>query len=431
MCRNLTLNDVIAALKVFSYLGVPSTSKIMLILLSLVRHHVNELTLGHLVFLDFLLRKFEKTPLVEALRIALPVIFAVQLPVQIDHEDVKELSECMVFVARNHVPEQTVNSLITALTLHGEDLTAAQASTIVRGLSDMHYTPKQDKLITNCLDILTRKLDDLEFNTIDSTLTKVTEKVSGTSRVYFHESFLNKCAECAVQNDPESVQKAFYFLKKFNRISFVNYELLNYVIDHCVKQPKVLETAGAGFLITFVTALSNANYITADWELLNEQVMKNPIFTNQKIELPWMKFALEYMSLGGWHEGLIERLFSDVFLQRYFSREYTKIDYLLLLQLYQAVRILKPEYRGAYPSQMYLDNAIALQLVNTVPLEDSLRYLYGTAVLSRVKTKFGHFIDHVIQFDAETLKAVDASEQPESRDDVLLEDLLCDTSKKL
>lgn len=432
VCRQLSLSDVIEALKVFSYLGVPTSSKMMVTLLSLIRYQVNEVTLAHLVFLDFLLRKFEKTPLVEALTIALPMLFAVQLPLQIDHENVKELSDCMGFVARNPVPEQCVNSLLTALTLHGEDLSGAQASYVIRCLADIPYNQKHEKLVLNCLNVLANKLDELDFTMIDSTLTKVSEKISGSTRVYFHENFFNKCAEYAVKNDPGSVQKAFYFLKKFNKISFVNYELINYLISHCTKNPHVIETAGPGYLFTFIAALSTANYVTADWELLNEQLLKNPIFKNSKIELPWLKFATEYMSLGGWHEGLIERLFSDLFLEKYFSREYTKIDYLLLLQLYQAVRTLKPEYRGAYPSQKYLDHAIETFHVHSLPLHDSLQYIYGSSVVSRVKTKYGHFIDHVIVFDANNLKPMELSERPEvGEENIFLEEMLADTSKKL
>lgn len=419
--RQLELNDTIEALKVFSTLSLSANSRIMLTLLSLIRHQVNNVTLGHLIFLDFLLRKFEKTPLVEALTIALPMMFEVQLPQQIDHENVKELIDCLGFVTRNRVSEQCLTSVVTALTLHGVDLTPHQASLVVRFLSDLPSNPRHDKLVANTLAVLAERLDELEFSVVDSVLTKVTDKYYANNAAFYDEAFFNRCAEYAVQKDPTSVYNSFCVLRKFNKISFVNYELLNHVVGYCVKSPQVIETATPGFVITLLSALSIANYITADWELLKDQVLKNPLFQSSKIELPWLKIAIDFMALGGWHQPLIERLFRDDFLEKYFSREKNAIDHYLMLNLYIAVRTLRPDYSGAFPSQKYVSQIEDMPQNVETPLEDSLRYIYGDAVVSRVMTKLGHFIDHVIVFDAAERKPVAVTDVPEK---VLVEDLL-------
>lgn len=175
-------------------------------------------------------------------------------------------------------------------------------------------------------------------------------------------------------------------------------------------------------MFTFVSALSNASYVTTDWAVLEENILKNGIFKNDRIELPWMKFSLELLSLGTFHEQLTRRLFSDEFLDKFFDREKNTIDYFLLLMFYQGVKLLRPDYSGPFPAQKYLEHARKLNVITDLPLAPSLNYIFGGRQLfSRVWTSHGHFIDHVIGFDRDG-NVLDLNEL--EVEDVLLDELL-------
>ena len=77
--RTFLMNDITECLKILTYLGVHTNSEIITVLLQLIRHQINDVTLDHIVFLSFILKKLDRTPLVEALQIALPMLLQIQI----------------------------------------------------------------------------------------------------------------------------------------------------------------------------------------------------------------------------------------------------------------------------------------------------------------------------------------------------------------
>lgn len=399
--RSLSLNDTIDSLKILSFLGIQPNSRIMTSLLSLIRFQINDVTLAHLVFLDVLLKKMEKTPLVEALSIALPMIFQIQLPLKIDRENIRELNDCLTFATRNHVSDQAKTSVVTALTLHGEDLTALEAAYTLRLMCDLKpYNQGYDKLILNCFGVLNKNFHDLYFSTIDSILSKVVDRYSFYNAIYYNEEFMQKCAEFVIKNEMD-VQKVLALLKKFNKLSFVNIELLDYLLSKLALDPKMLEDATPGYILTLVGALSTANYVPSEWKIVKKHVLRNPIFENQRVDLPWLKFVLDLLVLDVWRPDLIERIFQPAFLRQYFARENNQLDYCLLLTLYQVVNTLKKdEYMGPLPGDKYLIKAEELSVNDDQLLAPSLKYIYSNfSILSKARTRLGHSIEHVIVLD--------------------------------
>lgn len=399
--RRLSLNDTIDSLKILSFLGIQPDSRIMTSLLSLIRFQINDVTLAHLVFLDVLLKKMEKTPLTEALKIALPMIFQIQLPLKMDRENIRELNDCLTFATRNHVSEQARTSIVTALTLHGDDLTTLEAAYTLRLMCDLRpYNAAYDKLILNCFAILNRNFHDLYFSTLDSILTKVVDRYNFHEAIFYNEEFMQKCAEFVIKNNLD-VYKVFPLLKKYNKLSFVNIELLDYLMSKLACDPKMLEDVTPGYILTLVGALSTANYVPVEWKIIQEYVFRNPLFENKRVDLPWLKFVLDLLVLDVWRPDLIERIFQPDFLRQYFARENNQLDYCLLLILYQVVNTLKKnEYKGPLPGDNYLIKAEEFSVNDDQLLAPSLKYIYSNfSILSKARTRLGHTIEHVIVLD--------------------------------
>lgn len=109
------MSEAIEALKIFSFVGIPSTSLINQVLLQLVRKNVNQLSLQQIIFLDYLIRQFKNTPLSDALLIALPIVFEVHVTYQLDRENVTQVMDCLQYVSRKNVSDSTVELLVEAL----------------------------------------------------------------------------------------------------------------------------------------------------------------------------------------------------------------------------------------------------------------------------------------------------------------------------
>lgn len=130
--------------------------------------------------------------------------------------------------------------------------------------------------------------------------------------------------------------------------------------------------------------------------------MKNDLMNVNKNELPWIKFSLELLSIDVYNQNIFNKLFNADFLQKHLMREYNVLDYLQLLMLHQGVNTLIPDYKGILIDDYYVSKATELTFTKQdCPLKSVLEHIYGGEenVYSKVKTKYGHFIDHVIVFN--------------------------------
>lgn len=176
VARQLDVNDTIEAMKILNYVGVPPNSDISMTLLHLVRHQINDISLGQIVFLEFLLSRFASTPLVDALRIALPMLLQIQLATKLDRDNAAQLCDLLQFATRNPLSEQACTSIVVALTLHGTELSLDQARSVVWSLADLAqpFGDPHERLLHNCLDVLCDSLLRLPFDMVETTLTKMT-----------------------------------------------------------------------------------------------------------------------------------------------------------------------------------------------------------------------------------------------------------------
>lgn len=217
--KSLPLNDVIDALKILIFIGVPGDSVVCLNLLHTIRHQINDISLGHIIFLEYLLKKMEPTPLVEAFKIALPMLLQIQIGTKMDHENVAQLTELLLFVSRNKVSDQCAMNIVSALCMHGADLSVSEAKSILWSLCDIRpIAEPHEKLLANCLRVLEDQMDQMSFKDVELVLEKLIDKY-GQQHCdgFYSEAFYGKCAEyCVNKNIP--FMEAIYVQRKLNKI---------------------------------------------------------------------------------------------------------------------------------------------------------------------------------------------------------------------
>lgn len=219
--RYLEENDLITLIKIFTYLKTPAKTEIYLTLLNLVRHNINDLKLDQITLLEFLLRKVNKEPLVNALQMALPMVFQVQLLTQMDHDNVPQLLQLLKFISINitSISRKSVMNVVTALTLHGESFHPLDAIKIVNALSEFdHFLPGYRRLLNNTVTVVGENMHEVEFRHLEFTLQQMIDVFATLKHPeFYNDQFFAKCAEEAISRDI-GFQTAIHVLQKFGQI---------------------------------------------------------------------------------------------------------------------------------------------------------------------------------------------------------------------
>lgn len=238
--RHLELNDLIDVLKCIGYLGVPSNSKISTLVLGLISKQVNELSLQQIQFLDFIIKDMKMTPLVSALKIALPIVFQANLQRKCDFDDVPLMSDLLCFVSKRKMLDSS-DVLVKALIDKREQLGIKDAQNIVFSMCESRvYSEHYQLLLHHALDIITDSLNKMDFYEMDSILGKLCTKHIETDGdgSFYHEEFCNNCAKLVVDRN-YSFEQTVWILKKlikfvsidFNSIFYIKHKVVAYSLS--------------------------------------------------------------------------------------------------------------------------------------------------------------------------------------------------------
>lgn len=403
--RALALHETIGALKVMCHMGVPTTSPIVQVLLQLIRHRVNDLVPGQIVYVDSLLSSMQKSPLLEALKIALPLLFEAKLHTVISDEDTSPayLADLLSYASRRKLSPDTIQKLLHSLTrpktLELMEVRAAQS--VITSLCSKNIISLQIKssLISRCLEVISNSFHHCTKYELDLITVGLSKACSKGFSNFYNEDFIDAYVNYIIRCDVGLVQ-AVWAVKKLTRMGHVHVGLLEYITKNVEACPSTLETGSAALLICLVTGFSQANYKPKNWDVIEDAILKNEHLKTGKLELPWLKFTVELASLGCFSTPLLQRIFQEEFLKKFLSREYNMLDQLQLLLLNQAVKTMYPSYVGPYPPENMLKEAAKINGSNVERhvLQSSLERGLGGAgyVHQGLRTRLGHFIDHVI-----------------------------------
>lgn len=407
-CRTMEFNEIVEVIKILSVLGVQPNSEIYHSFLDLAKQEINRATLMQIVFLDFILQKVDakKNPLVAALRLSFPIIFQMHIGQQTDHENVPQLIDYLGFISRNRVNRKTALIVMNALILHGDTFSAEEARKIAWSLCDdvNPCSEQREKLFSNVMDCLSMKLRDLSVEILENTVSKMAKKYAKHPNMY-HERFLNETANLLLERELDFTRIS-YFLKGFNRMSFVHPKLFHHLLTVLLhRDPIFLETCRPTTILSVFGAFSNANFRTLMPNFKNVLVpslFANPHFSRDLIEFPWTKLACDFASLDIFDRGIKDKVLSVEFLELYLAREST-IDYLQFLKFYQSVVLLDDEAETVGQDlDWFLTRArnVVLSKVD-FPLKTSLEFAFGGQeyVATKVLTRYHHLIDHILQFN--------------------------------
>lgn len=205
-----------------SFMGVPSNSTIVQVLLQIVRHRVNELSLQQIIFVDFILNQMKPTPISDALLIALPIVFEIQLPIKMDRDNIFQLVDCLQYISKKKVSEKCVETIVGSILKCPAEIDAKLAVGIIWSITDMKADEFFEPLLNLALERLIPSMDTLSFSEIETTVGKLINKHTTKLNFYYNERLFDKCVKYLIDKDL-GIDNATYMLRKFNKIvSFIS-----------------------------------------------------------------------------------------------------------------------------------------------------------------------------------------------------------------
>uniref|UniRef100_A0A8D8YE83 RAP domain-containing protein n=1 Tax=Cacopsylla melanoneura TaxID=428564 RepID=A0A8D8YE83_9HEMI len=401
--HTFSTEDMISMLKCLTYFKVHAKSKIIQSTLQILASNVNDLSLQNIMFLDFLLADLQTSPLVEALKMSLPIVFQAQYSSRVNKESNASLIDMLAFATRKQLSEDVTNQLLDTLVERNDiDYNERQAKSIVMSIvhckkhKSVHGILLNRTLlwISQQLAMNRFKLDDVETLTA-----RLVNKYVWVDDIFYNETFLNSVTDYLIDNEHD-FNECMLVLKKLARIHFVSKPLLEHMATKAYSNPSQLETIQAGASISYLSSLSDANYKPPHWEMIQAYFLhnfENTFWANDKLELPWMKIALEFASLDVFPSFLYEKIFQSHFLEKY-VRENNVLDYYQLLQVYQVYQSHHPSPKSVVLPQHMIDKAVDYYMSKECSLQSALEKGLGGGqhVQSKVFSKNYHFIDYVI-----------------------------------
>ncbi|XP_015588304.1 uncharacterized protein LOC107264498 isoform X2 [Cephus cinctus] len=391
--RNFDANEAVHALKVLSYLKIPINSMIMQSVLQLVRESINTLGLSKIIFLDFLIHQFEKTPLTEALSIALPIVFEVQVATQLDRNNIKHLASCLQYLSLRSQNPASIANVLDAILKFDQEIDIISACSILRSLCSIESLPDTYmKLVHNMEEMVSQKISEASCSTMMPVLSSVVGKINEKQKEFYHEGFLDACATAVISQD-WGFEEGINVLSKLTSVGHTQIRLLDYLAAKCFENTTILASSSPEQIAILVMGLAIADYKPIFWESMQEAVVKSNLLERTSPGFSWVKFAVHLTSLDCFCPKVITKAFSTTINKKSNEKR-------LLLLLYQSVKALNPTYDGPWPPRDALEYAKAWNELrdNHLELLPALQKALGGSqyIISNVRTKLGHYINHVI-----------------------------------
>jgi len=186
--------------------------------LQLISKMINDLSLQQITFLHFLIKDLTPCPLVDALKLALPIVFEVQLKYKIDDNVYWQL-EYLNYSTKYRLSQETYDYLISKINRNFDQLNSKMIKNLLIFLYHKDYsTDKYIDIISRCLQILMKRIEfSANTSDIEALLTRMIHKYINDADVFYNEQFMNTVAKYLITKK-ENFENVGYIIKKMNKI---------------------------------------------------------------------------------------------------------------------------------------------------------------------------------------------------------------------
>lgn len=438
LCRKLRriapsmdVSSNLNALKIVNYLKIPANTELSLVLVSLIRYQINDLSLQEIVYAEFLLNQLKpRLEKAEAIKAALPVLFEIQLPIQFDPENTAENIELLKFATSNAFSPKTVGMIANALSAKLGQMKVEERKEILRILCAAPNVPTTASYLwKSSLTRNAKMIGKMDLSELLRTTGLIVRKCQAEPIFYNNrvEHYLEKCVQSFIQRDTD-LEDTVYLQKLLKNIvsnrKSKNYSPHDYVIlivkcttfnFQSLKSANLLKhidykinaniiswpTVKLDILFTVVQAFASAGYKPVNWEeIILPAILENVRSKKQNPKHPtWLQFTLQLILLDHFEIEFVERVLCGEYLSEYMQRNnFSDTDLLKLVILYHESN----RFDRCNVDHQYLQSIVGTYLQKQIenPFQNALINRLGTEkCLFNVRTKYGHCIQNLIKYD--------------------------------
>lgn len=182
-------------------MDVSSRSAITQTLLQIIRGNINHLSIPQILFLDYLLKSFDQTPLVEALQIAIPMVFEINLPVKLNDSNPEQMAECFQYAVNKHLSLDTIHFLQRKLEEYPREFDATTAQRVIKAICFLPRNEAYEQLLRRACTDMVVNIDDVAIIKMEICLNRLAHKYSKRYPFYYQEVLFDTCANYIVDHN--------------------------------------------------------------------------------------------------------------------------------------------------------------------------------------------------------------------------------------
>ena len=267
-------NNLISCLKALIFLNVWSDSKIIQTLLHNLRTRINSLTLQELTFFSFLLTRMEG-PLVEALKLSLPIVSESQLDTQLSDADLVTSSKLLEFYSKKGVMPSTQSKVVSHLMkFSNEEWPSVVACDILNALSDITMVKELGaiQLLSKAMHEMSQHVGSYRPTELVYALSKCATHYSWKRTYWFSEELCKAVAEQVVKGKWK-VEDAYSIALNMAKFKFFSPDLLEYFAKEFIDSNLIGLRGNSDFTCYVIKLFSQSNYLPATFEAIKKELL--------------------------------------------------------------------------------------------------------------------------------------------------------------
>lgn len=202
-------------------------------------------------------RKATIIPLVEALKLAIPLVLQLKIEAkELDFDDTELVIKCLRMASKHVIKDEITNRLLAIISHRLSDLSPNQKLTVVASLISLpfNYPDKKtrlntglcDSILSKCLDTVTSPNSNLPKSVSHNFLFSLVSHPKARLGFY-HQGLFEMVANSVIQNQTRvPVRKMTAFLWDMTRHGHVNYAMLDMIADRiALRDPELIDNSRA------------------------------------------------------------------------------------------------------------------------------------------------------------------------------------------
>lgn len=397
-------DEVLYLLKLTTFFQIPASTALVQAIGQMLKHSINSLTFSQLIFLDLLLQwQKSSSSIMDALKIAVPLVFQAQVPIQLDFTNVDDVVRCFKFAYVKELDPALVEKLAVCLLSHLPNLGPEHAVTVVitssMSSSSSSLVPCIKELLKGCEQIVVDNLSSYLPKTMRALVASLTKTIH---MPHLLEAIVYRCLE---NHWPLSDLSAV--LDCCLRHEYATPRLSEYVAERIIKEEETVAKDGRVSVVSLSDGVA-ACPRQADVFREAAHILASCREKLDALELVaphvFARFGVNLARLHCFPKELLGRAFDEHFLAKSrFKVSNKQWPFMLknLLQLEQCARIDLKDYQGPFLPDSVQKEAIASVAEESsvlVPIKKCLEVALGGAqfVAAGLWTRHGYFLDFAV-----------------------------------